>query len=75
MASLLQEGLLRSVTLRRLAERLEAGDVIVYLELQPRLHTRLSGCVTWMDAPAASATWGLDRPGPALRRGDRLDRP
>jgi len=48
VASLLQEGLLRSVTLRRLAERLEAGDVIVYLELQPRLHSRLSGCVTWM---------------------------
>jgi hypothetical protein len=47
-AMLLQEGLLRSATVRRLAARLEAGDVIVYLERQPRLAARLSGCVTWM---------------------------
>jgi hypothetical protein len=48
LAALLQQGLLRSASLRRLAERLEAGDVIVYIEMQPRLGTRLAGTVTWM---------------------------
>jgi hypothetical protein len=48
LAMLLQEGLLRSASLRRLAERLEAGDVIVYLVVQPRLDSRLAGTVTWM---------------------------
>ena len=48
LAMVLQEGLLRSASLRRLAARLEAGDVIVYIEVQPRLDTRLAGKLTWM---------------------------
>lgn len=50
VASLLRAGLERSPTLRALVDRIEESHVIVYLEMQPRLKARLSGCVSWVTA-------------------------
>ena len=50
MATLLRAGLDRSPTLRDLVERLEDGNVIVYLEMRPRIRSGLSGCLTWLTA-------------------------
>jgi hypothetical protein len=47
-ATLLRNGLNRSPTLRALVDRVESSDVIVYLEVQPKLQRRLAGCVTWV---------------------------
>jgi hypothetical protein len=49
-ASLLVQGLERSATLRRLVERLELADVIVYVEMQPSLKRAIAGTLTWMTA-------------------------
>jgi hypothetical protein len=49
-ANLLLEGLQRSETLRALVDRLDDKDVIVYLEMQPRLKARLAGSLTWITA-------------------------
>jgi hypothetical protein len=48
IATLLLDGLRRSAYLGSLVDRIEASDVIVYLELQPRLDRRLAGCLTWL---------------------------
>lgn len=45
---LLREGIERSSTLRALVDRIEQLDVIVYLEMQPRMRHQLSGGITWM---------------------------
>jgi hypothetical protein len=42
------DGMARSATFRDLVARIEAGDVIVYLEAQPALGQGLSACLTWM---------------------------
>ncbi|MFN2447158.1 MAG: hypothetical protein ABR606_16450 [Vicinamibacterales bacterium] len=50
VSTLLRAGLDRSPTLRALVDRIEEGQVIVYLEMQPRLRARMSGCLTWLAA-------------------------
>ena len=52
-AALLLEGLERSATLRAIVDRLERLDVIVYVEMQPRLRQKLSGTMTWLTATAS----------------------
>jgi hypothetical protein len=47
-AALLIEGIARSTQLRRIIDRLEASDVIVYVETQPRLRKRVAGSLTWL---------------------------
>jgi hypothetical protein len=47
-AKLLLEGLQRSPTLRSLVDALDGKDVIVYVEMQPRLKARLAGSLTWI---------------------------
>jgi hypothetical protein len=48
IASLLLDGMRRSPSLADLVDRVEASNVIVYLELQPSLTDHLMGCLTWM---------------------------
>jgi hypothetical protein len=48
MATMLLDGLRRSPFLAALVDRVEASDVIVYLELQPNMERRLAGCLTWI---------------------------
>lgn len=48
IADLLKTGRARSATLRSLAERIEAGNVIVYIAVNPLLKSSLSGGLTWM---------------------------
>jgi hypothetical protein len=66
----LAEGMARSATFRDVLDRVQAHDVIVYIEMQPRLRGRLSGVVTWV-AATKSARYvriGLnpELPAPAL---------
>jgi hypothetical protein len=49
-ASLLLEGLERSITMRAIVDRLEQLDVIVYVEMQPALRRHLAGTMTWLAA-------------------------
>jgi len=49
---LLQRAAARSPTIQRLIDRLEAGDVIVYLEFSDRLDPQVDACLTWMAATA-----------------------
>lgn len=42
------EGAARSATFRALVDRLGAGDVIVYLAIEPMIKPHLSGALTWM---------------------------
>jgi len=44
----LQEGLSRSETFRALVNRIDAGNVIVYVAVSPTLRSSLSGALTWM---------------------------
>ncbi|HYE88598.1 MAG TPA: hypothetical protein VEA16_19685 [Vicinamibacterales bacterium] len=44
----LQEGVERSATFKALVDRIEAGDVIVYVAVNPLLKSSLSGALTWM---------------------------
>lgn len=48
IATMLLDGLRRSPSLVKLVDRVEASNVIVYLELQPALEARLAGCLTWI---------------------------
>jgi hypothetical protein len=48
LADLLHSGLQRSTTMRALAERIEAGDVIVYIGFNPVMRAGLAGTLTWM---------------------------
>jgi hypothetical protein len=48
VATLLRSGLDRSPTLRALVDRVEDANVIVYLELHPKLQGKLAGCLTWV---------------------------
>lgn len=63
VARWLADGMARSVTFRALVERIEGGDVIVYLETQPALRQGVSACLTWMGAtPAARFVRASVRP-------------
>ena len=46
----LEEGQQRSASFRRVLNRVEELDVIVYLEMQPLLRRRLAGTTTWVTA-------------------------
>jgi hypothetical protein len=46
----LAEGQKRSASFRRVLKRVEELDVIVYVEMQPLLRTRLAGTTTWVTA-------------------------
>jgi hypothetical protein len=49
VAAVLVDGLRRSPTLRSMVDRIEQGDVIVYLETRDSLRNeRLSGVLTWL---------------------------
>lgn len=48
LAELLRDGAARSATFRSLINRLEAGNVVVYLALSPHLRSSLAGKLTWM---------------------------
>jgi hypothetical protein len=47
---LLERAKARSPTVQRIVDRLEAGDVIVYVELNDRLDPRVAACLTWVAA-------------------------
>jgi hypothetical protein len=53
VAGLLKAGLARSATLRSLVDRIEAGNVIVYIAVNPLLKSNLSGGLTWMTRAGA----------------------
>lgn len=53
IAELLRTGKARSATLRSLADRIEAGNVIVYIAVNPLLKSSLSGGLTWMTKAGA----------------------
>jgi len=46
----LREARRRSPTVRRLVERIEQGDVIVYLDISRNLSPNTAACLTWMAA-------------------------
>ena len=48
LSQLLQNGMMRSPTLKALVDRIEAGNVIVYLSLTPLMRSNLAGKLTWM---------------------------
>ena len=48
LAELLRAGVARSATLRAIVNRLEAGNVIVYVALSQTLRSGLAGKLTWM---------------------------
>ena len=48
ISQVLQEGAARSATFRALVNRIEAGNVIVYIAVSPILKSSLSGSLTWM---------------------------
>lgn len=47
---LLERARTRSPTVQRIVDQLEAGDVIVYVEMNDRLDPRIAACLTWMAA-------------------------
>ena len=44
----LKEGLLKSATLRKLADQIESSNMFVYVVLDPFMNKRLSGQTSWM---------------------------
>lgn len=50
LADILQDGVLRSATLRGLVDHIEAGNVVVYLESEQNMPGLLLGTLTWIGA-------------------------
>jgi hypothetical protein len=48
LADLLRTGVARSATFRDIVNRLEAGNLIVYVSLSPNMRSSLAGKLTWM---------------------------
>jgi hypothetical protein len=48
LSQLLRQGAERSTTFKALVDRIEAGDVIVYLAINPLMKQAYSGMLTWM---------------------------
>ena len=48
LSQLMQNGIMRSPTLKTLVDRIERSDVIVYVSLSPLLRSHLSGKLAWM---------------------------
>lgn len=53
LVDLLQAGVARSATLRDIVNRLEAGNVIVYVSLSPTLRSGIAGKLTWITSAGA----------------------
>lgn len=53
LADILREGIERSATIRALVQRIEAGNVIVYLETEQTMRGQLLGSLTWIGANEA----------------------
>ena len=53
LANLLREGSARSATFRAIVNRIEAGNVIVYVSLSPTLQSSLAGKLAWMSRAGA----------------------
>ena len=53
LVELLRAGVARSATLRDIVNRLEAGNVIVYVSLSPTLRSGIAGKLTWMTGAGA----------------------
>jgi len=63
IAAWVERGRAESETFRALVDRLERGDVIVYLAIQPGLRTGVAACLTWMSAtPSARFVRASVRP-------------
>ena len=52
LTDLLQAGIARSATFRDIVNRVEAGNVIVYVSLNPWMKSSLAGKLTWMTQAA-----------------------
>jgi hypothetical protein len=50
LAELLQQGIDRSPTVRRLVEQIESGNVVVYLQSEQSMRGLLLGALTWIGA-------------------------
>lgn len=48
LSNLLRDGIARSATFRAIVNRLETGNVFVYVSLSPMLRSRLAGKLTWI---------------------------
>jgi hypothetical protein len=73
VTSWLARGLEKSSTMRALVDRIERGDVVVYVELQHRLSPGVSACVTWMAAtPGSQHRYVRVSLQPTLRRSDAI---
>lgn len=48
LTALLRDGMARSATFRALVNRIEAGNLFVYVSLSPVMKPRLAGKLTWM---------------------------
>ena len=48
LSRLLLNGTMRSPTLKAIVDRLEAGNVIVYMSLSPIMRSNLAGKIAWM---------------------------
>ena len=53
LADLLRAGVARSATFRAIVNRLEAGNLIVYVSLSPAMKSSLAGKLTWMSRAGA----------------------
>ena len=53
LVDLLRAGVARSATLRDIVNRLEAGNVFVYVSLSPVLRSGIAGKLTWMTSAGA----------------------
>src|SRR5215217_3491991 len=48
LAQAIRDGAKRSATFKALVERIETGQVIVYVAVNPLIKSNLSGMLTWM---------------------------
>ena len=71
VAAWLARGRQRSPTLRALADQVERGDVVVYLEIAFTLDPGMAACVTWM-ASAPGARYVRVSMRPNLREADAI---
>ena len=53
LVELLRAGIARSATFRDIVNRLEAGNVFVYVSLSPALRSGIAGKLTWMTSAGA----------------------
>ena len=53
LADLIQDGIAHSPTFRAIVNRIEAGNVIIYVSLSPTMKSSLAGKLTWMTRAGA----------------------